>query len=328
MSLVIYIWKGHDPKLAIFNAIFSEDVGHAAISIEISKEDYNCLSEITKNYEKSTEDDYSYDIYKKCLEKEYVKYRGHSKVKSPKFLGFMASLREYSNKYYLYISHRPLLLSEESRNKDDSKKYFLKSYVNKGFPISYKDDCMFRKRKPDDIIKIPNMTYFGVPIINVSRMVSYYKKYLLNDLPKSESYYHVSKNNCCSVVVNFIRIGLDCPEIKKRCYKCSRLKYIKGYNYIRFGLILTILFRYLPNLLPFIPIPIVITAIFTILMSIVVILLGTSNLERLIMNVNFWSPITLHNYVNKVKDRIKDRKFFCCRNENLGFLNMFDRDIL
>ncbi|NEP36719.1 MAG: hypothetical protein F6K38_36530 [Moorea sp. SIO3B2] len=259
------------PKMAIFNAIYGGNVGHASITI--------------------------------------VDLQNEEKP--------------------IYISHRPRInithISEVER--DDSILYVLKGYAPKAEPISFKQDCELRKRKPDIEMHIPGW------YLNISRMILYSEKYLQNELPKSECLYHIAKNNCCAVVVNFIRQGLNCPNIKKTCGICDRGKNQKGTTTMNWLLRIIMIVSYVMGLsvtlriivrnledtgLQTGRIPIILSVISASLMFFW--LFGWfSNIERgiigLIPCLNIWSPITLQIFVkriNKIIDK-KKHKFRCPR---------------
>jgi len=270
MNVLIHIWKGEMPRMAVFNAIYATGVGHASISI-------------IKN------------------EKDFV-----------------------------YISHRPKSLTTGITDRDDSKKYVLKDYAPKASPISFKEDCEIRKREPDIVIKISG------EYLNISRMLLYYEKYLKNHLPKSECYYHVIHNNCCSVVYNFIRQGLNCKNLEKKCYKCEKTKVQNGHQRDLYATGLIILAGYLVGWFTSLIPTSIISLIYLVLaiLGLLFVLIPLTNLEKSIVPIwrrraNFWSPITLENFINKIKKELEMNKLSSCpRKPILGFLNHFDWDLL
>ncbi len=287
MSIIVHIWTGKMPKMAVLNAIYGGNVGHASITI--------------------------------------VDLQNESKP--------------------IYISHRPKYLigdpitdiaNASKVGKDDSKKYVLKGYAPKAEPISFKKDCDLRKRKPD--IEM----HMSSSYLNISSMILYYQKYLKNELPESECFYHIGKNNCCSVVVNIIRQGFNCPNMTKICGICDREKYQKGGKAMlwlfRFIVVFSfIIVRSLPLVMN-LPrnLSILLNLIFPLL--VVFWLLGWfSNIERGVIgligwNWNMWSPVTLQVFVKRVNKMIdkKKHKFHCPRTRKgiFGYLKMVFRKIL
>ncbi|NEQ36119.1 MAG: hypothetical protein F6K40_07405 [Okeania sp. SIO3I5] len=122
--------------------------------------------------------------------------------------GSMLVINDENPEDTVYISHRPQTTDSENskakfHNKDTSKQYALgDSFTPKAEWISFNEDCERRGRKPGNQIYILGL--------NESRIRKVYQKYLNNYLPKPASQYHLIKNNCCAVVVLFIRIGLSC----------------------------------------------------------------------------------------------------------------------
>ena len=136
----------------------------------------------------------------------------------------MSVINDLNKEDTIYISHRPQAAYrsnyQEKSNKDSSKKYALGNiFTPKAEQISFDEDCKRRGKKPGQVRKPDNqITISG---LNEYRIREIYQKYLSNELPESESQYHVRKNNCSTVVAYFIRQGLECPEkVSKSCMLC------------------------------------------------------------------------------------------------------------
>lgn len=224
-----------------------------------------------------------------------------------------------NNNSEVYISHRPKITNTEygGKDKDNSKKYSLKGYSSKASPISFEEDCKNRKRKPDVEITIDNL--------NESTMLSYYKRYINNELPDDQSLYHIQKNNCCGSVINFIRQGLNCKEISTRCYKCNANVYQKTTNsYLMLGFAMSgIISIFIPFAIPIL----IILAALLLFVSIKDFLNIESNVSGL--TKNFWSPVTLEILINRIrKHKKKNHNYICPRKERLGFINSLDWSLL
>lgn len=125
----------------------------------------------------------------------------------------MLIINDKNPKDKIYISHRPQTINPQNNfGKDTDKKYFFrKNFTPKAETISFDEDCDRRKRQPDNQIIISGL--------NESKIKYFHERYISNNLTESESQYHSRKNNCCSVVVYFIRKGLKCPD-NKICKFC------------------------------------------------------------------------------------------------------------
>ncbi|NEO94194.1 MAG: hypothetical protein F6K56_29955, partial [Moorea sp. SIO3G5] len=267
MSIIVHIWTGEMPKMAMLNAIYGGNVGHASITI--------------------------------------VDLQNERKP--------------------IYISHRPKVPRIDPRidiinvsevEKDESKKYVLKGYAPKAEPISFKKDCDLRKRKPD--IEM----YMSSSYLNISRMILYSEKYLQNELPEPECLYHIGKNNCCSVVVNIIRQGLNCPSIKKTCGICKKgsnqigtsnmfwLLRIVGTFFCIIGFLISLMIVF--SNLQFDDFPYIVSFLFPMLF-ILGGLIWFTNIERSVIALmptwNIWSPITLQVFVKRINKIIEKKKY-------------------
>jgi hypothetical protein len=151
MSIEIYIWRGEMPNQTVWNGILrKKTVGHASMKI---------ISEVNSS----------------CT----------------------------------YISHRPKNSSSIQSERDDSKIYLFEDYYEAASIISFEEECNNRGL-PHESIRILGL--------DEDRIEEYYQKYLIGELD-DRGKYHVIKNNCCSVVVFFLRVGLICP--KSSCNKCN-----------------------------------------------------------------------------------------------------------
>ncbi|NEQ36117.1 MAG: hypothetical protein F6K40_07395 [Okeania sp. SIO3I5] len=113
-----------------------------------------------------------------------------------------------------------------------------------------------------------------------------------NDLSESESQYHVRKNNCCAVVVYFIRKGLGCTQ--ESCNFCSTETNQPDYKKQKFLALLLQSVGKLANFLDF----------SAYVFFLIVFLLKESNLENHIIRLSrnkFWSPKTLEHFATNVK---------------------------
>ncbi|NEP49612.1 MAG: hypothetical protein F6K65_12615 [Moorea sp. SIO3C2] len=236
-----------------------------------------------------------------------------------------ASMTITTKKRQVYISHRPKSLEEyieESQpGEDNSKKYLLKDYVTKANYISFKEECIKRKRKPTVEIHIPDS------YLNEDKMLEFYEKYIHDDLAQDLCMYHVGKNNCCSAIVNFIRQGLDCKYYNKKCGYCvnrsgiyQKKIYNLFYTSVTLYVSLAINMRLIVNLLK---LPEMLGLVIVLAFNLCGIILYTLvflNLEVLIITIRpqwyFWSPLSLELFgktILKKKSRCKRKRFFLYR---------------
>mgnify|MGYP001050069657 FL=1 len=221
----------------------------------------------------------------------------------------------------IYISHRPQTTDSENsktkfNNKDTSKHYALeKHFTVKAEPISFDEDCKRRGKKPGQVRKPDNqITISG---LNEYRIREIYQKYLSNELPESESQYHVRKNNCSTVVAYFIRQGLECPEkVSKSCMLCMLPTNQPNWR-IRTGIMSCLLLMY-PLYIYFGFGNILLYALLFIIIYTAFLLFSLFNIEHLLIGTNFakrfWSPRSIEHFAKKVRREI-------CKNpSNLCFM--------
>jgi hypothetical protein len=113
----------------------------------------------------------------------------------------------------IYISHRPKSPHEYQvlTRKDNSKKYYKEDFCDKASPISLEDECENKGREYDEKIEL-----FGLDEIKIKKS---YEDYLNGGLPENRNQYHILENNCCSMIVYFLRKGLKCSN--NLCSKCD-----------------------------------------------------------------------------------------------------------
>lgn len=235
----------------------------------------------------------------------------------------------------IYISHRPK--TDNSFNKlskiqnilsrlqiDTSKKYIFKDFCEKADSISLKEECELRERKYDKKIKI-----FG---LNEDKIKEFYKDYQNNNLPIEKRSYHINKNNCCTMIVSFLREGLECS--KESCIKCtptnnlsSQGKRIKkgesiGVIIAAFIIFILLILSVLSDLfMPWMSEDalslississtenLVKLSVFIIMIYISIFRFSVSLEDSLRKSVNsFWCPSTLENFINKINKNKKNK---------------------
>ncbi|NEP36720.1 hypothetical protein [Moorena sp. SIO3B2] len=239
----------------------------------------------------------------------------------------------------IYISHRPkdpkidprIDITNVNEVEKYLLKYLLKGYVPKSQSISLKKDCDLQKREPD--IEM----HMSSSYLNIPRMILYSEKYLQNELSESECLYHIDKNNSSSVVVNLIRQGLNCPNMKKTCGICNRSSNQKCTVIILWLLRIFVIFGVLVSssflffLLDDGNLPIKIQNILIIsfiILPALLVLWGFSwfyNIEicviGLIPSWNIWSSISLQILIERINKIMEKEKHKTCPRTRKGIFN-------